>query len=52
MISARSIHFMCQAPAASEGLHGMVWSYTVTARPWLAESRETSAVRPDKIVIG
>ena len=52
MISAPSSHFMYQASAACGALHGLVWKLTVTARPWLAENRQTTAVRTDEIVTG
>lgn len=39
-------------PAMCAGLCGRVWHLTVTRRPWFADSRKESAVRPDAIVIG
>jgi hypothetical protein len=52
MISGPSISSMYQPLATSAGLHGMVRDFTVITRPWLADSRKTTAARPDENVIG
>lgn len=52
MISINSIPFMHQTSAASEGLNGNAWNFSVTLRPMLANPRKERAVRPDEIVIG
>jgi len=47
-----SITSLCQPLAMGAGLCGMVRHFTVTTRPWLAESRKATAARQDETVIG
>jgi hypothetical protein len=52
MICTPSISVMYEAPAASEGLHGDVRTFTLAHRSWLANFRKYAFVRTDETVIG